>query len=123
MRFVTFASILILLFSCTESSNEQAELTQEISNFYALTVGNSWVYKNYRYDQNDGTYVDTHIIDSISIVDTEEISGITFYKFRRYTSGNDINLNFCNQNGEYFELLRELDGNLIDNHGQGKIHK
>lgn len=106
----------ILLSSCSTSDNNQAP----DSNFYALTLGNEWTYKNYKYNPNTQNYDDTGVVDFISIVDTEEVNGNTYYKFRRLTTGNENNITFCNPNGEHFELLRDSIGYLIRDDGSIK---
>lgn len=119
-RLLYFLPLLALMCSC--SSNDDAQPQQlEVDNFYALTVGNSWVYKNYKYNINTQVYDDTGVIDSISIFDTQEFDGETFYKFRRWTTGNETNITFCNENGEHFEYFRDSLGYLIWNDGRVKF--
>jgi len=113
--------IIALTFSCTESDNSDNQINPSDANFFALTVGNSWVYKNYRYNPVTETYDDTGVIDSISIVDIQDFSGESYYKFRRLTTGNEEGITFCNPNGEYFEFLREFEGNLINEEGSIKF--
>lgn len=108
-----------MMFSCSKDDSQTPETTD--SNFYALTVGNSWEYKNYRYDQNTQTYEDTGVVDAISIISTEVIDGNTYFKFRRLTTGNEDQITFCNPNGEHFEYLRESEGNLILSTGEVKF--
>ncbi|GAB5565203.1 MAG: hypothetical protein Wins2KO_22660 [Winogradskyella sp.] len=113
--------IVALSFSCSESDNSENLNNQSDSNFYALTVGNSWVYKNYRYNPSTQIYDDTGVIDSISIVDVQDILGQSYYKFRTLTTGNEEEITFCNPNGEHFEFLREVQGNLINEQGDIKF--
>ncbi|WP_353778883.1 hypothetical protein [Winogradskyella sp. 3972H.M.0a.05] len=115
--YVCFASIIL---SCNSNEDSQNQDSQE-SNFYALTVGNSWVYKNYRYNPNSEEYDDIGVIDSISIVALEEIAGNSYFKFRRWTTGNEEGISFCNPNGEHFEWLREFEGKLINPEGKVKF--
>lgn len=109
----------IIFFSCSNDDSVSQQTSE--SNFYALTVGNSWVYKNYKYDTNTQTYENTGVIDSISIISTEEIFGNTYFKFRRLTTGNEDGITLCNQNGEHFEYLREFKGNLEKSDGTVKF--
>ncbi|WP_299115371.1 hypothetical protein [uncultured Winogradskyella sp.] len=104
---------LIAFFSPSCASDNDDNPQNQDSNFYALTLGNQWVYKNYRYNSATQSYDDTGVIDSVSIVGTEIINGNTFYKFRRWTTGNEAGIAFCNPNGEHFELLRDSLGYLI----------
>ena len=118
-RIIYVCFIAILLSSCTTSDNNQDE--QDLnSNFYALTVGNEWVYKNYRYNSNTQEYDSIGVIDSVSIVGTEVINENTYYRFRRWTTGNEDNIAFCNPNGEHFELLRDSLGYLVRDDGSIK---
>lgn len=119
-RLFILITFIALFFSCNSSDDEQL-LQLETDNFYALTVGNSWVYKNYKYDMNTQTYFDTGVIDSLSIVGTEIVNGNTYYKFRRYTTGNELNITYCNANGEYFELLRDSLGYFVRSDGNIKF--
>lgn len=119
-RIIFSLCIMACALSC-DSDNDAEPISPPQSNFYALTVGNSWVYKNYKYDASTETYEDTGVIDSVSIVGTETISGNTYFKFRRLTTGNDTNITFCNANGEHFEWLRDSLGNLTNEQGKVKF--
>ncbi|WP_299890235.1 hypothetical protein [uncultured Lacinutrix sp.] len=118
-RIIFSLCIIAFAFSCSTDSTTQTQQPPE-SNFYALTVGNSWVYKNYRYNPDTEEYDDTGVVDSISIVGTEDLFGVTYFKFRRLTTGNEEGITFCNANGEHFEYLREYQGALIRDDGTVK---
>ncbi|MBR9914135.1 MAG: hypothetical protein GYB32_04810 [Algicola sp.] len=107
---------IILLNACSDTESNSTPLPD--ANFYALTLGNSWVYKNYKYDPGSETYQDTGVIDSVSVVGLEDISGVKYFKMRRMTIGNEAGITFCNPNGEHFEYVRDDNGNLttIDGH-------
>ncbi|WP_296384718.1 hypothetical protein [Winogradskyella sp.] len=119
-RIIYVCFIAIVLSSCTTSDNNQDPEDLE-SNFYALTVGNEWVYKNYKYNPNTQAYDDTGVIDAVNIIGTEVIDGNTYFKFRRLTTGNEAGITFCNPNGEHFELLRDSLGYLIWENGTVKF--
>lgn len=119
-RIYLLLCISALFFSCSTESNSENQVPEE-ENFYALTVGNSWEYKNYKYNPNTQLYSDTGVVDSVSIVGTEEIFGNTYFKFRRWTTGNEEQITFCNPNGEHFEYLREFEGNLVRSDGRVKF--
>lgn len=104
-----------LLSSCTTSESDQNPQDEE-SNFYALTIGNEWVYKNYKYNSITETYDDTGVIDSVSVVGTEIIGDNTYFNFRRFTTGNVLG----NPGGEHFELLRDSLGYLVRDDGSIK---
>ncbi|WP_435138234.1 hypothetical protein [Formosa sp. A9] len=113
--------IIAFIFSCSESDDSKNQNSQSDDNFFALTVGNSWVYKNYKYNPVTETYQDIGVVDSISIVGVQDFSGESYYKFRRLTTGNEDKITFCNPNGEHFEFLRAFDGNLINEEGAIKF--
>lgn len=120
-RIILSLCIAALALSCSNDNDTNEQTLQQETNFYALEVGNSWVYKNYKYNVNTETYEDTGVIDSVSIVGTEAILGINYFKFRRVTTGNETEITFCNSNGEHFEYLREHDGYLVDETGLVKF--
>jgi len=119
-RIIYVSFFAVLLSSCSTSDNNQNQ-QNEASNFYALTVGNEWVYKNYKYNPNTQNYDDTGVVDSVSIVGSEIVNGNTYFKFRRFTIGNEEEITFCNPNGEHFELLRDSLGYLIWEDGTVKF--
>lgn len=119
-RLFLIATFSALLFACNSSDDTQIQ-EPETSNFYALTVGNSWVYENFKYNLNTQTYDNTGVTDSVSIVGTESINGNTYFKFRRHTIGNESNITFCNENGEHFELFRDSLGYLVGSDGKIKF--
>jgi hypothetical protein len=116
-RLLLCFCIIAFTFSCTESDNSENQISQPDVNFFALTVGNSWVYKNHKYNPVTEMYDDTGVIDSLSIVGIQDFSGESYYKFRRLTTGNEEGITFCNSNGEHFEFLREFEGSLINEEG------
>lgn len=113
--------VSLITFSCTESDSTVIQESQLEPNFYALTVGNSWVYKNYKYNRDTESYDETGVIDSIQIVGTQDFSGELYFKFRRFTTGNEEGITLCNPNGEHFEFLREDNGNLVNEEGAIKF--
>jgi len=125
MKHLLFCLSAIALFaSCSNSDiledvalDNPEIINQPEANFFALTVGNSWVYKNYRLNKETGNYDYTGVIDSISIVGTEDFEGDTYFNFRRLTTGNEDGITYCNANGEHFELKREENGNLVNKTG------
>ncbi|WP_152611447.1 hypothetical protein [Psychroserpens damuponensis] len=119
LRILITVCLVACLMSCSSDDAQTPETPT--SNFYALTVGNSWVYKNYKYNQNSQAYEDTGVVDAISIMSSEAIDGNTYYKFKTLTTGNEAQITYCNPNGEHFEYLREDQGNLIFSDGTVKF--
>lgn len=116
-HFLACIYIIVFIFSCdNEPVFENVDSEPQV-NFYALEVGNFWVYKSKRYDVLEEQYFDNGVIDSVSIVGAEVIEGNTYYKFKTKTTGNDTESIFNNPNGIMYEYLRESEGNLIDEEG------
>jgi len=126
-RILLCFCVIALTISCSRSDDNDTtnpvDPIQVDNEFFALKVGNSWVYKSYEYNSFTEAYDDTGVVDEISIVGTEEQSGNTFFKFRRVTTGNEDGSILTNPNGEYFELLRAADGNLLREDGSIKFTK
>lgn len=114
-RIILSMFTLVFLFSCSndDESGCNAMNAQVEAGFYALKVSNSWVYKNYAYNNITQQYEDSGVIDSVEITATEIINDNTYFKFRTLTSGNDDNNLLLNANGETTELLRDSIGYLI----------
>jgi len=112
-----FFCVIVCVYTCSSNDNIQ-ETTQPDSNFYALNVGNSWVYKYYKLDITDNSYSFNNVIDSVSIVGTETINDKLYYKFKTITSGNiPTNGNPGFSNGERFDFFRDSLGYLVNDLG------
>lgn len=103
--------VIVLFLSCSDDNNQN---NQE-NNYYALTVGNSWVYENFQYNEETQTYDDTGIIDTVTITSIENILGDDYFVTKTVTVGNELEIPFCNPNGEKIEYQRAYEGYLIDN--------
>lgn len=119
-RISFYLCFSVLFFACTTSDVLQTPPTTS-PKFYALTVGNTWVYKNYKYNINSQVYEDTGVIDSVSIVGTDVLEDNTYFKFKTLTTGNEAGITFCNPNGEHFEYVREENGYLLNANGRVKF--
>lgn len=120
MKQITLLSIIsLLLFSCSNSELNMEET--ENDSFYGLKVGNSWVYKSYKYNTETKGYDYTGIVDSVSVESKESISGVDYYKVKVLTSGNKNSEPMCNPNGVRYEFLRESNGSLIKKDGTIKF--
>lgn len=127
IRNLLLIFVLAVTFSCSsDDSNTEPNIIPDDNEqidpgFYGLQVGNWWTYKNYKRNINTEAYDDTGVVDSVSIVGTQEFNGNTYFKFRRNTIGNEANITFCNPNGEHFEFLRDSLGNLVNELGTIKF--
>ncbi len=113
-RIILSLCAIAFIFSCSNDDDGNCETGgTQASNFYALTVGNSWVYKNYIYNTSTEEYDYSGVIDSVEVVGTQEANGNTYFEFKTLTSGNDDNNPLLNVNGERTELLRDSLGYLV----------
>lgn len=103
-----------LLLSCNSSDDEST--TQE-SNFYGLTVGNTWTYRYYQKNDNTGQFEDKGIVDHVEITGTETINNEIYYVYTITTTGNDTNSALYPSNGVMTQYLREENGALVDEQG------
>lgn len=100
------------MISC-RSTDETPVQVQEPAPFFNINVGNKWVYKTY--ENNDFTNPQSPTtfkgrIDSVSIVGTVNIAGLTFAKQRTKIIDPNSNLN----NRENFRYLRvNSKGHLV----------
>lgn len=112
-------ALSIMLFSCSFDEQEAPEEVPE-KNFYALSVGNSWVYKYYTKDSDTDEFsVFAHKTDSVKIVGTKEFDENTYYEFYSksvQTENNNIS-GFNIGEFEKTRYLRDSLGYLIDNEG------
>ena len=113
---ITPIFLILILFSCDQEENILLEENIEdssIKSIYGLNIGNYWIYENLMYDGYTDTYIETGVIDSLIVFDTEIINNKTFYKIKTTTIGNENDHNLLNPNGEKITYQREHEGNLI----------
>ncbi|WP_452226299.1 hypothetical protein [Lacinutrix cladophorae] len=112
-RILLTVCFFALFFSCN-SDDDNTGSSQVEANFFALTVGNSWEYRYYDFNTSNNSFEASTIVDNVSIVSTEEIEGETYFKFRYFTTGNDLNSPYYPANGESFRYFRVDAENLVD---------
>ena len=110
---------LSFLYSC---NSEESDLVQQTSNFYALTVGNSWEYKYYLRDNATNNFLPTQVTETVEITETIVLNNKTYYNFKHVINGNDGNYSSLSTNGERNYLLRDSLGFLINDMGQIKYN-
>ena len=116
-NYIILLAVLIIA-SCSTSDDNATE----DSNFYALTVGNSWEYRWFGVN-NAGEESPLDVSESITIVGTEDINDQLYYKFSRIISGNFNGVyGHVPENGEHFEYYRDSLGYLVNRVGQIKFY-
>jgi len=113
-RFCFVLCFVFLLSSCESESEPQEDL--ETSNFYALTVGNSWTYNYYRPNNQTGELDLLNAVEEILITEETEIDGEPFFEYQKTISNND-DCSICPDNGVYLEHVRDSIGYLINQDG------
>lgn len=112
-NFLLIALTLFLISCRSTDENSIVDQNTPADTFFNINVGNKWVYKTYENGdftnpQSPTTF--TGRIDSVSIVGTVNISGLTFSKQRTKISWPLSNLN----NQESFKYLRiNSKGHLV----------
>ncbi|QRM88050.1 hypothetical protein FG167_02025 [Lacinutrix sp. WUR7] len=114
MKRILFTVCFFALFFSCNSDDDDNNSSEAEDNFYALTVGNSWEYRYYDLDTSSDSFVASTIVENVSIVSTEEIEGETYFKFRYFVTGNDVNSLNYPLNGESFRYFREDSESLVD---------
>lgn len=115
-RILFITSLLVGAIACTDNN----DTTEEQSNFYALTVGNSWEYKYYKKDNTTNNFDPTPIVESVNITHTETINNEVYYNFKHVVSGNNGDYTTLPSDGEYNLKFRDSLGYLIDHVGSIK---
>src|SRR5690606_8550499 len=108
--------LLAVIFNYACSSDDTNTI-QEDTNFYALTVGNSWEYTYYLKDTASNDFLPTTVTETVNITETVVIDNKTYYNFKHVVTGNDGNYGSLPNNGEHNYRLRDSLGFLIDQAG------
>ncbi len=111
-----FVILLVLIFN-SSCSSEESDSSQQTSNFYALTVGNSWEYKYYLKDIATNNFLPTSVTETVDITETVLVNNETYYNFKHIVTGNDGIYSSLPNNGERNYTLRDSLGFLIDEIG------
>ena len=102
------ACLALGFYACSNDDNDNyTGISSE--DYYALKIGNSWVYKYYELNSetNDFEFIGT--IDSVSVIGKETLFGDVFFKIRTLTvNENEEDVS------EEFTYVRTFDGFLID---------
>lgn len=113
-KYLVIILTIIVGFSC---SSEDNTTEQQNSNFYALTVGNSWEYKYYLKDVSTNEFLPTPVTETVDITETIVIDNNTYFNFKHTVTGNDGSYVTLPDNSERNFKLRDSSGFLIDDIG------
>jgi len=122
----TIILALVISFISISCVQENIENPKVVENFYALSVGNSWVYRYYKLDVETNEYsLFANRTDSVSIIKKEIFNGETFYQFQTISTqvdGNNLPEFYGFHDGVFISTtyLRDSLGYLIYKSGNKK---
>jgi hypothetical protein len=99
----------MILSGCEEATGPQ---DGDNSDFFPMEIGNYWIYESYEKDINNNIIYSSLIEDSIVIEKSETVSGMTAYKFVKYSSEKAVDTILFSKNGNI--IYRLFDTNSID---------
>lgn len=130
LKNLLFLVLSIVLIACSSDDNSNNTTTdpdvieEEVTvdpGFYGLVIGNSWSYSAYKRgaSSGDGTfkYIPNGITYTLTITDTEEIDGETFFVRTYNTTGNETGSSIFPANGITTDRVRDSLGYLINDDG------
>jgi len=87
-KFLFLSILSFLVISCNNDDESNPDNLEQ-SNYYALTVGNSWTYKALKRMGSTEAYEEIDYTLTTTITGTEVIDGETFYVFENSSQGTD----------------------------------
>ena len=113
-------TISILLISCNkDDTSPQGQQVVE-DNFFALKVGNSWIYNFFRPNNSTGVLENVGVQVEVEVTEETTIIENRYYTIQTTTLGNDNGeCPLCGENGVSTLQVRDSLGYLID--GSGNI--
>jgi len=115
-RFIClFLASSFLLASCNKDDGDSTPQEQEIdAGFFALQVGNSWVYNYFWVDSDTGELTNAGGIETVEITDEEVIAGETIFTMKTTTVDNDDTCGICNQDPLVITKVKDSVGFLVE---------
>ena len=114
--FFSFVVCSLLFISCNKDDKPSEEQQQTEPNFYALKVGNTWKYQYFKRIDRTDEFESLDAFDDVTITDTSEINGNTYFTFETTTTGSE-NYVCIPDNGTAITKLRDSLGYLINENG------
>lgn len=114
-RFICLiVAFSFLLVSCNKDDGDNAPQEQEIdAGFFALQVGNEWVYNYFWVDNDTGELTNMGGIETVEITDEEVMDGETIFTMRTTTVDNDT-CPVCNNDPVVVRKLKDSLGYLVE---------
>lgn len=110
-----FLSFSVLFVSCKKDDGNDVPQEQEVdAGFFALQVGNSWVYNYFRLDSNTGDLINVGATETVEITSEEEIGGETIFTMRTTTVDDDDTCVLCNNDPIVITKVKDSLGYLVE---------
>jgi len=107
-----FTLSFLLLFSC--KGDEECSTPEAETNFYALSVGNTWTYEYFGRIGLTDEFESFDVFDEVEITETTEINGEEYFVFQTTTIGNNGSPRYVPENGVAVLHYRDSLGYLIN---------
>lgn len=115
-RFIyLFFAFSFLLVSCNNDDGNETPQEQETdSGFFALQVGNVWVYNYFRADNDTGELINQGGTETVEIIDEEMIGGEAIFTMRTTTVDNNNTCAICNEDPLVITKVKDSLGYLVE---------
>ena len=119
-RFIClFLASSFLFVSCNKDDGDKAAQEQEAdAGFFALQVGNSWVYNYFRVDNDTGELINQGGTETVEIIDEEVIGEETIFTMRTTTVDDDDSCAICHENPLFTKKVKDSLGYLVEIDGE-----
>jgi hypothetical protein len=110
--FLVFSFLLV---SCNKDDGDSTAQEQEVdAGFFALQVGNSWVYNYFWVDRDTGELTNAGGIETVEITDEEVIDGATIFTMRTTTVDENNTCGICNNDPVVITKVKDSVGYLVE---------
>ena len=110
-----FLSFSLLLISCNKDEGEDSTEQQEVdAGFFALQVGNSWVYNYFRVNSETGELSNLGATETMEVIDEEAIGEEVVFTLKTTTIDTENSCGPCNTSPEYTFKVKDSLGYLVE---------
>jgi len=115
-RFIClFLAFSFLLVSCKKDDVDNIAEEQEVdAGFFALQVGNSWVYNYFRVDSQTGDLQNLGATETVEITDEEVVNDETIFTMEITTVDENNTCAICNDNPMEVKKVKDSLGYLVE---------
>ncbi|MEM7085603.1 MAG: hypothetical protein AAF489_05445 [Bacteroidota bacterium] len=111
----SFLIFTFLMVSCNKDDGGNTSQQQEVdAGFFALQVGNVWVYSYFRVDMDTGELIDLGGTETVEITDEEVVNGETIFTMKITTIDENNTCSICNDNPLETKRVKDSLGYLVE---------